>query len=412
MNSNYVEEINDNFTPLTINEEVSRCLLCHDAPCSKACPAKTNPAKFIRSLRFKNYKGAAEVVRENNALGGICARVCPAEKYCEGACSRCGIDKPIKIAQIQKYITDFEELTNMKILKKAEIKIDKSIAIIGSGPAGLVLASQLLQLGYNVDIYEKEDKLGGYLRYGIPEYRLPNKIVDQEISKIIDLGLNVYTNTNVGTDITEEVLRLTHDVVVYAVGLSKGKVLDMFKDNQYVETAVDMLKRIKNNRGQIKNIKKALIIGGGDVAMDIATSLSKTGCENVVVAAYEEFKEFKASKKELAIARDNNISIYDGYVPKNVKGNIVTFKHRFLDSEITIQTDKIILAIGQEVLSDNLNVPFNNNKLSDKSMKVSDGVYAVGDITVTSEGTVVDAVRSAKELACIINEYLGGNENA
>lgn len=412
MNTNYVEEINEDLTPLTITEEVSRCLLCHDAPCSKACPAKTDPAKFIRSLRFKNYKGAAEVVRENNVLGGICARVCPAEKYCEGACSRCGIDKPIKIAQIQKYITDFEELTHMEILHKPDVKIDKKIAIIGAGPAGLVLACKLLQLGYIVDIYEKEDKLGGYLRYGIPEYRLPNKIVDQEINKIINLGLNVYTNTNVGIDMTEEELKNTHDVVVYAVGLSKGKTLDLFKDNQYVETAVNYLKKIKNNKGQIKNLKKALIIGGGDVAMDIATSLKKTGCENVVVAAYEEFKEFKASKKELSIARNNNISIYDGYVPKSVKGNVVTFKHRVIDSEITISADKIILAIGQEVLSDNLNITFNNNKLGNKYMEVSDKVFAVGDITINSDGTVVDAVRSAKELASLIHKYLGGNENA
>lgn len=412
MNRDYVEEINENLTPITITEEVARCLLCHDAPCSKACPAKTDPAKFIRSLRFKNYKGAAEVIRENNELGGICARVCPAEKYCEGACKRCGIDKPIKIAEIQKYITDFEELTHMEILKKPDVKIDKKIAIIGAGPAGLVLASRLLQLGYTVDIYEKEDKLGGYLRYGIPEYRLPNKIVNQEINKIVNLGLNVHTNTNVGTDITEEELKNNHDILVYAIGNSTGKTLEMFNNNQYVETAVEVLKKIKNNKGQIKNVKKALVIGGGDVAMDIATSLKKIGCENVVVAAYEEFKEFKASKKELSIARDNNISIYDGYVPKSVKGNIVTFKHRIIDSEITIQADKIILAIGQQVLNDNLNITFNNNKIGNKNMKISDNVYAVGDITIESDGTVVDAVRSAKELANIIHKSLGGNENA
>ena len=145
----------------TLSEEVSRCLLCLDAPCSKMCPASTDPAKFIRSVRFKNLQGAAETIRENNALGSICARVCPTEKYCQLGCTRSGIDRPIEIGLIQQYVTDFEREKGMEILKVSSSK-DEKIAIVGSGPAGLESAALLRMKGYSVDIYEKESKLGGY----------------------------------------------------------------------------------------------------------------------------------------------------------------------------------------------------------------------------------------------------------
>ena len=151
----YLEEIEAGFTPLTICQEAARCLLCHDAPCSKECPAGTDPGKFIRSVRFKNYKGAAETIRENNILGAICARVCPTEKYCQKGCSRSGIDKPIDIGRIQRYVTDLEASLNMKILKKGPSK-NKKIAVVGSGPGGLSIAGNLLLKGYRVEIYEKE----------------------------------------------------------------------------------------------------------------------------------------------------------------------------------------------------------------------------------------------------------------
>lgn len=412
MNENYTKQIDENLNPITICEEASRCLLCHDAPCSQACPAKTDPAKFIRSVRFRNFKGAAETIRENNPLGGICAYVCPTEKYCEKACSRTCIDKPIEIAKIQKYITEFETATNMKILTSPSEKLNKSVAIIGSGPSGLTLACLLLKKGYDVDIYEKEEQLGGYLRYGIPEYRLPNKVVDNEIKKIINLGLKVHNKINVGTDIDEDTLKQEHDALVYAIGLSRGKMLPMFENNNYVTTAVDYLKKIKRNKGNVKAPKKALVIGGGSVAMDIATSLKKIGAENVIVAAYEEFNEFKATENDLSLAIKNGVSIYDGYVPTDVKANTVTLKHRLVESEITIQVDQIIMAVGQEVISNNLTIPINKNKAGDKSMRIADKTYAVGDIAYNTDMTVVDAIRTAKKLYHIINEdLLGGNEN-
>ena len=197
MSKKYQEEYEVGYTPRLVMEEASRCLLCLDAPCSASCPAGTDPAKFIRSLRFKNVKGAAETVRINNILGAICARVCPTERYCQAGCSRSGIDKPIDIGGIQRYITDFEDALKMKVLEDVELN-GKKVAVIGSGPAGLTVAAELAKKGHKVTIYEQDSKAGGYLRNGIPEYRLPNKVVDKEIKRIVELGVDIVLNTNVG----------------------------------------------------------------------------------------------------------------------------------------------------------------------------------------------------------------------
>ncbi len=133
---NYIEQAEADFDLRLAMEEATRCLLCEDAPCSKGCPAGTNPAKFIRSIRFKNFKGAAETIRENNILGGSCALVCPYGNLCEEACSRCGIDKPIQIGKLQKFAIDHEKNTDMTILKSGK-RIGKKVACIGAGPASL-----------------------------------------------------------------------------------------------------------------------------------------------------------------------------------------------------------------------------------------------------------------------------------
>ena len=159
MSSNYDNEA-PGYTPATVMEDAARCLLCHDAPCSQDCPAGTDPGKFIRSIRFGNVRGAAETIRDNNALGAVCARVCPTEKYCQKGCSRSGIDRPIDIGGIQRYATDFETAADMKILEAGKSN-GLSVAIIGSGPSGLQAAATLASLGYSVTIFEeKQEPIG------------------------------------------------------------------------------------------------------------------------------------------------------------------------------------------------------------------------------------------------------------
>ncbi|GEO67392.1 FAD-dependent oxidoreductase [Levilactobacillus spicheri] len=409
MTNNYTHE-KSGYTMTTVAEEAARCLLCHDAPCSKACPANTDPAKFIRSVRFRNIKGAADTIRTNNALGAICARVCPTEKYCELACSRSGIDTPIDIGGIQRYVTDFEQQAKMDILEKGPANGLK-IAIVGSGPAGLQSATTLLEKGYAVDIFEKNTKPGGYLTYGIPEYRLPQDIVDYEIKRITNLGANLHLNTAIGEDITMDQLKADYDSVILAVGASEAKMLPMFDGNAYTESAVDFLARVKDAQGQISDVpENAVVIGGGDVAMDVATTLKRLGTKNVTDMAYEEFDEFRASKKELAGTREAGVTLVDGYVPTAIDGNEVTFKHRNIDAEMTIKADKIILAIGQQVNTDKLGITTEHGEVSFIGYRTDDPkVYVTGDIA-HGDKTVVWAVRKGKEVAEEIdNALMGGN---
>ena len=407
MTSKYVTE-SKGYTMTTVMQEAARCLLCEDAPCSKACPAHTNPAKFIRSV-----KGAAETIRENNALGAICARVCPTERYCESACTRAKIDGPIDIGGIQRYVTDMERKTNMQILHAGKPN-GMSIAIIGSGPAGLQAATTLLQKGYAVDIYEKNAKAGGYLTYGIPEYRLPEAIVEYEVQRIINLGANIKCNTAVGKDITMDELKSKYNAVIVAIGASEAKTIPMFEHNICTESAISFLARAKESKGHLDDLPdNVLVIGGGDVAMDVDTTLKKLGVHHVTDMVYEEFSEFKASKKELAGAQREGVTIVDGYVPTGVTQNKVTFKHRKINGEMTITVDKIILAVGQKVNADGLDIDIQHNEIPFREARFhtkDPQVFATGDL-VDGDKTVVVAVQKGKEVAEEIDRVLGGQDN-
>ena len=410
MSKKYQEEYEVGYTPRLVMEEASRCLLCLDAPCSASCPAGTDPAKFIRSLRIKNVKGAAETVRINNILGAICARVCPTERYCQAGCSRSGIDKPIDIGRIQRYITDFEDALKMKILEDVELN-GKKIAVVGSGPAGLTVAAELAKKGHKVTIYEQDSKAGGYLRNGIPEYRLPNEVVDKEIKRIVELGVDIVLNTKVGQDVKFEDLRKENDAVVIAVGYSEGKMLPMFENNRKVIKAVDWLKKVKARKGNVRVPENVLVVGGGDVAMDVVTSLKLLGCSHVTDVVYEQFSEFRASKKELMNAQEQGVTIIDGYVPTvTARGGIVKFKHRVIPAELKIKADLIILAVGQVPNVDGLEVKLEKGEVAAKGCRVPDtNIFFAGDIG-HGEKTVVWGVRSGKEVAFEVNRFLGGKK--
>ena len=405
--NNYQKEMVKGFSTKLLLEEANRCLLCYDASCSKSCPAGTDPAKFIRSVRFLNFKGGAETIRINNALGGICARVCPTERYCQFGCSRSGIDKPIDIGRIQRFLTDYEEATKMNILEAAP-RNGKKIAVVGSGPSGIEAASYLARDGYEVTIYEKDSKLGGFLRYGIPEYRLPSDVVDREINKTLALGVKVKTLCEVGVDVKLEDLMKNNDAVILASGAGEGKLLPDFFDNKYVETAVNFLHRCKENQGIVELYDKVLVIGGGDVAMDTITSLKLIGVNNVVDVVYECFKEFKASNEELNHARDQKVSIIDGYMPTEVKDNEVTFKSRFYEGTLKIKADHIILAVGQWANVTNFGDLLLNKANEVKTIspyRIKDNLFVIGDLA-EGDKTVVWGIKKAKICANLVENFV------
>ena len=406
MTKKYSQELVQGYTMSTVMEEAQRCLLCHDAPCSNACPAGTDPAKFIRSVRFRNFKGAAETIRSNNALGAACARICPTERYCEQGCSRCGIDKPINIGGIQRFVTDFEEQCGMKVLERGPAN-GKKIGIIGSGPAGLQAAATLLQLGYEVDIYEKGAKAGGFLRTGIPEYRLPDAVVDTEVARIAELGANFLYCREVGKDVSMEELKEKYDAVLVAVGIGRPQMLEMFEGNPYAVPAVTFLAEVDERQGEVERPDNALVIGGGDAAMDVSATLKLLGVQNVTTVTRKELSDFRASKVELETARAQGVTIVDGYAPVAVEGKVVTFRHRRLNSELKIEADKIILAVGQSTDADQLGLPIVKNEVDFDGFQADGKVFVAGDIA-KGDKTAVWAVRKGKAAAYAIHNFVGG----
>lgn len=379
---------------LTIREEVSRCLLCHDAPCSKACPAKTDPAKFIRSLRFDNPKGAIETIKNNNILGGVCSKVCPSKAYCEKACSRTSINTPINIKMIQQYLMDLDKELSIQTYTKQE-NTGFNISIIGSGPAGLAAAVELIKKGHNVTIYEKEEKYGGYLTYGIPNDRINQTLVDHEINQVKNLGVNFKNLIEIKS--TDE-LNTSHSVI-WACGLHKGKTLHIEGiDLENVEIGVNYLRKIKENPNSVYKGNNVIVVGGGDVAMDVARIAKLRGANQVNILYRRTENDMPAYIDEKLHTKDCGVNIFVKFKPLSIKGNKKVEKAVFEsignDSNLTLKCDQYIVAIGQECEKD-------ISLLKDEQ----NGIFIAGDID-SKDKTVVCAIQSGKEAAYRADKYV------
>ena len=408
--ANYTAEAVAGFTHRTAMEEAARCLLCHDAPCSKGCPAGTDPAKFIRSIRFRNDRGAAETIRENNILGGTCARVCPYDRLCEEACSRCGIDKPIEIGKLQRYAIEQEEAYGMKTLSAPEKKVG-NVACVGAGPASLAVAAELAKAGYNVTILEREAKAGGVLTYGIVPSRLPQAVVDHDIAQVEGLGVKFQFNTEVKAADLD-----AYDAVFVGAGLRADnlpKIDGIELDGVYA--AVDFLKEARTKAEGFNPGKKVLVVGGGDVAVDCAVSAKLLGAEDVKIVYRRTLEEAPGNMTEFHYALSLGIGMTTGMAPAAVKGNgkveAVEFKgFRDEAAELTLSADTIVFATGQKA-EDMAAVA--GVKVTDKGTIAADDagatdvekIFAAGDI-VNGGKTVVEAVAAGKVAAASMIAYL------
>ena len=408
--ANYTAEAVAGFTHRTAMEEAARCLLCHDAPCSKGCPAGTDPAKFIRSIRFRNDRGAAETIRENNILGGTCARVCPYDRLCEEACSRCGIDKPIEIGKLQRYAIEQEEAYGMKTLSAPEKKVG-NVACVGAGPASLAVAAELAKAGYNVTILEREAKAGGVLTYGIVPSRLPQAVVDHDIAQVEGLGVKFQFNTEVKAADLD-----AYDAVFVGAGLwadNLPKIDGIELDGVYA--AVDFLKEARTKAEGFNPGKKVLVVGGGDVAVDCAVSAKLLGAEDVKIVYRRTLEEAPGNMTEFHYELSLGIGMTTGMAPAAVKGNgkveAVEFKgFRDEAAELTLSADTIVFATGQKA-EDMAAVA--GVKVTDKGTIAADDagatdvekIFAAGDI-VNGGKTVVEAVAAGKVAAASMIAYL------
>lgn len=431
------DEVRADLKPKEVMEEVSRCLFCYDAPCTKACPTNINVPSFIKKIASGNMKGAAHVIMEANPMGATCARVCPTEELCEGACVLNDASLPIMIGDLQRHATNWA-MKNHEPLFQPGKPNSKTVAIVGSGPAGLSAARELARYGFKVTVYEKKDKAGGLDTYGIVPFRLPQTISLWEVEQVESLGVAIHTNTEVGKDVQVETLMNDFDAVVLAVGMSDVPLLGIpGEDLDGVHDAIQFIEKVKDGHLTDRFIgKRAAVIGAGNTAIDAATCLKRLGTENVKMIYRRTDAEMTAYPFEYAFAKQEGIefgwltqpqAILDdgqGHVAKVVCVRMAlgeadsSGRRRPVEvenSEFTMDVDVVVKAIGQTRYTSLIEALGLENdhgivKVNPETYQTSNPkVYAAGDVIFgngSGEAMVVAAAEQGKKTARAIQEQM------
>ncbi|MFJ7726387.1 NAD(P)-dependent oxidoreductase [Neobacillus sp. NPDC097160] len=350
-------------------EESNRCLYCYDAPCIKACPTGIDIPTFIKKITSGNLLGSAKTIMSSNPVGASCARVCPTEELCEGACVLNHSTKPIMIGNLQRYATDWA-IKNEQTLFQQGKSNGKTVAVIGGGPAGLSAARELARLGYDVTIFEAAEKAGGLNTFGIVSFRLPQKISFWEVEQVEKLNVKIRTNTVVGRDISVEEITENFDNIILAVGMAHVPNLGVEGENlDGVYDAIEFVKATKN--GQLSNDfigKRVVVIGAGNTAIDGATCSVRLGAENVKILYRRTEEEMTAYDFEYEFAKQDGVEFRWLTAPTRIIGNesgqvtgIECIKMKLGEpekdgrrrpvviegSEYVIPVDAVVKAIGQ-----------------------------------------------------------------
>lgn len=433
-----VEERTQNFAevertllPHQAMAEAARCLFCHDAPCVKGCPVGIDIPGFIKRIKTRNYPGAIKIIREANVLGGVCARVCPSAEQCEKNCSSSGLSEPIAIAALQRFVTDMEAAKGIKLPPQAE-STGKKVAVIGSGPAGLSAAAELTRLGYSVTIYEAAHRPGGVMAYGIPPYRLPFIVLDQEIRPILE-RVELKAGCMVGKDISLEDLKKDFAAVFIGCGLGEPVALNIpGEELPGVVNAQDFLAAVNHaveNGCEKPTVgKRVAVLGGGNVAIDAACTAKRLGAEQVMVIYRRSEAEMPAWKSEVAFAREEGIEFRFLETPVAVLGNSVVSGLRLIrmalgepdesgrrrpvpvaGSEFELAADMVIKALGQNAKpAFGLATDKKGLLLVNEEGQTSDPAVFAGGDAVNGGLTVVRAVAEGRRAAQGIDKYLRG----
>ena len=282
--------------------EAERCLLCHDPPCSKGCPAETDPGAFIRKLRLRNVKGAIRTIRTNNALGGACGVLCPTARLCEKECSAIGIVRPIAIGKIQRFLVEHSWEIGFEPLAMKAPRPEK-VAVVGSGPAGLSCAAELAREGFAVTVFEERAEPGGVIRYGVPAYRFDREFLKHELGSLESLGISFKCGTRIeGAVGAQTLLKEGFKAVFLAPGLWAAESLPGAAKVKGVHTSVEFLAAMRGERldGLAKEVhgKSVAVIGGGSVAMDCVESALKMGARDAYLVYRRSFAQMPAEEDE------------------------------------------------------------------------------------------------------------------
>lgn len=412
-----------------IKEISNYCLNCSVKPCSnQGCPLHNDIPSFIQYVKEEKYEEAYKVLSKTTVLESVCGRICPHMSQCMGKCIRGIKGEPVNIGRLEAFVGDLAIKNNYKMSGESVIKNGKRVAVIGSGPAGLTCAAFLARSGFDVTIFEKYSKLGGILRYGIPDFRLNKSILDKTINKIISLGINVEYNKELGNNIKLDELQNLYDDVFISIGANiSWKMGIPGEELQGVYGGNSLLEK---NLHPDYNGKKVLVIGGGNVAMDCARTIKKMGASSVIVAYRRAREQMPAESNEIDDALNEGVEfLYQTNIVK-VLGNEQVEKVECVKTELVqkegetrlspvdipesnyfIDVDYVIMAIGSmpdKKIVNNLGLELNRKGYIqvDENYETSiKNVYAGGDI-IGEKATVAWAAKSGRDVAdIIINKY-------
>ncbi|GAB1476335.1 NADPH-dependent glutamate synthase [Bacillota bacterium] len=397
-----------------VKQEARRCLYCLDGPCAKGCPASIDVPQFIRHLRYGNTQSAKEVIMTANPLGSICGILCPSEKLCEKKCVlNSKLEAPIHIRDLQRFACE-----NGEYGRTAAVKNDKKVAIVGAGPAGLACAAELASIGYNVDIFEKSDGPGGVVESEIPGHRIDKEAIEKDIRDLIGAGIQINYNKEVKEEDLEKYMA-DYDAIFLGIGLNQDKNTGVeLETNKNVWGSSAFLQGVK--AGRITPPEgTTIVIGGGDSAMDVATTSMLNGAEKVILAYRRTKKEMPATKEEFLYAVDMGVELMYLVSPVSIKENNhrlqVTFvKNRILkaevegrqafevikNSEFTVLADTVVFATGK---SSNYAL---DEKADSNTLRIKDTNCFSGGDFLNKGGTIVQAVMDGKKAAHEIDKYL------
>jgi glutamate synthase (NADPH/NADH) small chain len=302
--------------------ESSRCLFCYDAPCTNACPTHIDVPAFIKKIHNDNLKGAARVILDANPMGHSCARACPVDVLCEGACVMNHQESPpIQIARLQRYATDAALAKGWKLFDVAA-STGKKVAVVGAGPAGLSCAQELRRGGHDVTVFDARPKAGGLNTYGIAQYKLKPEIALAEAKMIEDLGVVIKTGVTVGTDISFAELEKSFDAIFLGVGLGATQALGVpGEDLEGVVDALTFIEHLKTRKyGEFRVPQRVLVVGAGNTAVDAATQARRLGAEQVSFVYRRTEDEAPAYDYEIELAKKDGCGFYWLTAPVRVVG--------------------------------------------------------------------------------------------
>lgn len=404
----------------SIVEEAKRCLQCKNPRCEAGCPVHTRIRDVIGLFRENRIEEAGEILFSNNPLSLVCSYVCPHEKQCEGHCVRGIKGAPVHFSVIENYISAYF-LQGFEPTERLEVKKNgMKVAVIGSGPAGITISFVLAKKGYDVTIFEGNDLIGGVLRYGIPEFRLPKTVLDEFKKALIKCGVVIRPNTSIGTNITiDDFFRDGFKSVFIGTGVWRPNRLGI-KGESFgnIHYAIDYLR----NPDVYTLGKKVVVIGGGNTAMDVARTVVRHGCHDVTLSLNRPEAEISCRPVELEMAKVDGAKILECVQPVEFKDNGVVFVSLEKDekgemreiphSETFHPFDSVIIAIGQGPRSVIVSTTHGIDVSSRGLVAVDEcgrttraGVFASGDV-VTGAKTVVAAVEVSKRVAEAMDEYM------